>query len=104
MLSGKDSRLARLYLNLNLRGTQVFAHQINLYIHAMKERYLRVPENLISELRLLLRSIAILSKGYLPPQLFSPTDIVKISQAALNMVKQGHPDYVFSYTTSFQLL
>ena len=48
----------------------------------MRERYLRVPENLISELRLLLRSIAILSRGYLPPQLFSPTDIVRISQAA----------------------
>ena len=96
MLTGKDSRLASLYLNLNLRGTQVFAHQVNMYVHAMKERYLRVPENLINELRLLLRSIAILSKGYLPPQLFSPTDIVRISQAALNMVKQGHPDYVLA--------
>ena len=96
MLTGKDSRLASLYLNLNLRGTQVYAHQVNMYVHAMKERYLRVPENLINELRLLLRSIAILSKGYLPPQLFSPTDIVRISQAALNMVKQGHPDYVLA--------
>ena len=96
MLNGKDSRLASLYLKLNLRGTQVYAHQLTLYINAMKERYLRVPENLISELRLLLRSIAILSQGYLPPQLFSPTDIVRISQAALNMVKQGHPDYVLA--------
>ena len=51
MLNGKDSRLASLYLNLNLRGTQVYAHQLNIYINAMKERYLRVPENLISELR-----------------------------------------------------
>ena len=67
-----------------------------MYVNAMKERYLRVPENLISELRLLLRSIAILSRGYLPPQLFSPTDIVRISQAALQMVKQGHPDYVLA--------
>ena len=88
MLNGKDSRLASLYLNLNLRGTQVYAHQLNMYINAMKERYLRVPENLISELRLLLRSIAILSKGYLPPQLFSPTDIVKISQAALKWLNR----------------
>ena len=62
----------------------------------MRERYLRVPENLISELRLLLRSIAILSRGYLPPQLFSPTDIVRISQAALAMIKNKHPDYVLA--------
>ena len=96
VLSGKDLRLASLYLNLNLRGTEIYSHQLNLYIHSMKERYLRVPENLISELRLLLRSIAILSRGYLPPQLFSPTDIVRISQAALKMVKQGHPDYVLA--------
>ena len=96
MLNGRDSRLASLYLRLNYRGTQIYAHQLNMYTNAMKERYLRVPENLISELRLLLRSIAILSKGYLPPQLFSPTDIVKISQAALTMVKQAHPDYVLA--------
>ena len=64
MLTGKDSRLASLYLNLNLRGTQVFADQVNMYVHAMRERYLRVPENLINEPRLLLRSIAI--KGLIP--------------------------------------
>ena len=96
MLNGRDSKLASLYLRYNYRGTQIYAHQLNMYTNAMKERYLRVPENLISELRLLLRSIAILSRGYLPPQLFSPTDIVRISQAALQMVKQEHPDYVLA--------
>ena len=43
-----------------------------------------------------LRSIATLSKGYLPPQLFSPTDLVKISKAALQMVQKRHPDYVLA--------
>ena len=62
----------------------------------MRERYLRTPENLIYELRLLLRSIAILSKGYLPPQLFSPTDLVKISVEALHMIQKKHPDYVLA--------
>ena len=67
-----------------------------MYMQAMRERYLRVPENLISELRLLFRSIAILSRGYLPPQLFLRTDIVRISQAALSMIKHKHPDYVLA--------
>ena len=62
----------------------------------MRERYLRTPENLIYELRLLLRSIAILSKGYLPPQLFSPTDLVKISVEALHMIQKKHLDYVLA--------
>ena len=47
------------------RGIEIYSHQVNLYVQALRERYLRTPENLIYELRLLLRSIAIMSKGYL---------------------------------------
>ena len=96
IITGKDPTTARNFLKNNLRGTEIFSHQVQMYMQAMRERYLRVPENLISELRLLLRSIAILSGGYLPPQLFSPTDIVRISQAALSMIKNKHPDYVLA--------
>ena len=96
VITGKDPTTARNFLKNNLRGTEIFSHQVQMYMQAMRERYLRVPENLISELRLLLRSIAILSRGYLPPQLFSPTDIVRISQAALSMIKNKHPDYVLA--------
>ena len=93
MLNGKFRLIANRYLE-NYRGTEIYAHQVFMYVQAMTERYIRVPENLIHELRLLLRSIAILSKGYLPPQLFTPTDIVKISQDALKLVQKRHPDYV----------
>ena len=96
IITGKDPTTARNFLKNNLRGTEIFSHQVQMYMQAMRERYLRVPENLISERRLLLRSIAILSRGYLPPQLFSPTDIVRISQAALSMIKNKHPDYVLA--------
>ena len=96
IITGKNPTTARNLLKNNVRGTEIFSHQVQMYMQAMRERYLRVPENLISELRLLLRSIAILSRGYLPPQLFSPTDIVRISQAALSMIKNKHPDYVLA--------
>ena len=96
IITGKDPTTARNFLKNNLRGTEIFSHQVQMYMQAMRERYLRVPENLINELRLLLRSIAILSRGYLPPQLFSPTDIVRISQAALSMIKNKHLDYVLA--------
>ena len=96
IITGKDPTTARNFPKNNVRGTEIFSYQVQMYIQAMTERYLRVPENLISELRLLLRSIAILSRGYLPPQLFSPTDIVRISQAALSMIKNKHPDYVLA--------
>ena len=96
IITGQDPNAAKNYLKDTMRGTEIFSHQVQMYMQAMRERYLRVPENLINELRLLLRSIAILSRGYLPPQLFSPTDIVRISQAALSMIKNKHPDYVLA--------
>ena len=95
MLNGKVRGIMDKYLKEN-KGYEIYSHQINLYVQAMRERYLRMPENLINELRLLLRSIATLSKGYLPSQLFSPTDLVKISKAALQMVQKRHPDYVLA--------
>ena len=67
-----------------------------MYVQAKTEIYIRVPENIIHELRLLLGSIAILSKGYLPRQLFTPTDFVKISQDVLKLVQKRHPDYVLA--------
>ena len=96
IITGKDPATTRNYLKNTIRGTEIFSNQVQMYMQAMRERYLRDPENLISELRLLLRSIAILSRGYLPPQLFSQTDIVRISQAALAMIKNKHPDYVLA--------
>ena len=96
IITGQDPNAAKNYLKDTMRGTEIFSHQVQMYMQAMRERYLRVPENLINELKLLLRSIVILSRGYLPPQLFSPTDIVRISQAALLMIKNKHPDYVLA--------
>ena len=48
-------------------GPTMYSHMIQLYIANLREKYLRLYEALEIELRLLLRSIAILSKGYLPP-------------------------------------
>ena len=95
MLNGQSHKTMMKYVTEG-RGIDIYAHQVNLYVQAMRERYFRIPENLIAEVRLLLRSIAILSKRYLPPQLFSPTDLVKISLAVLSMVQKRHPDYVLA--------
>ena len=69
---------------------------MHLYIGNLREKYIRLYEALETELRLLLRSIAILSKGYLPPQLFPPRTLVEISQKAIAMIKNQNPDYVLA--------
>ena len=62
----------------------------------LREKYIRLYEALETELRLLLRSIAILSKGYLPQQLFPSKTLVEISQKAIAMIKTQNPDYVLA--------
>ena len=50
-------------------GPVLYSHLTQLYIQSLREKYIRLYEVLVTEVKLLLRSIAILSKGYLPPQL-----------------------------------
>ena len=47
-------------------GPAMYSHIMHLYIGNLREKYIRLYEALETELRLLLRSIAILSKGYFP--------------------------------------
>ena len=79
-----------------LNGPILYSHLSQLYIQSLREKYIRLYEALVRELKLLLRSIAILSKGYLPPQLFPPTTLVDISQKAIAMIKSKNPDYVLA--------
>ena len=50
----------------------------------------------MSELRLLLQSIAVLSRGYLPAHLFPPSSLPEISNQAITMIKKVNPDYVLA--------
>ena len=109
MLDSLDNRTSYLeeVLEMNIKewtdrffdmdhGSVMYTHMMHLYIGNLREKYIRLYEALHTELRLLLRSIAILSKGYLPPQLFPPTTLVEISQKAINMIKTKNPDYVLA--------
>ena len=78
------------------QGTAMYSHMTQLYMESIKEKHIRLYETLVTELRLLLRSIAILSKGYLPPHLFPLTTLVQISQQAIAMMKIKNPDYVLA--------
>ena len=79
-------------------GPLVYSHLTQLYLASLREKYIRLYEALDTELKLLLRSIAILSKGYLPPQLFPPSTLVGISQKSLAMIQAKNPGYVLALT------
>ena len=70
-----------------------FIHKLNLYVHSMLERQIRLYEWLLCHLQDLLDSIGILSTGHLPPLLLPPTVLQNITANAIEMVCKTHPDY-----------
>ena len=91
-----NSRDIAKYMIDTVTGPVLYSHLTQLYIQSLREKYIRLYETLVTEVKLLLRSIAILSKGYLPPQLFPPTTLVEISHRAITMIKHRNPDYVLA--------
>ena len=73
-----------------------FIHKLNLYVHSMLERQIRLYEWLLHHLQDLLDSIGILSTGHLPPELFPPTVLQNATANAIEMVCKTHPDYVLA--------
>ena len=77
-------------------GRMTFMHKLNLYVHSVLERQIRLYEWLLQHLEELLDSIGIVGTGHLPPLLFPPTVLKNITDNAINLVHKLHPDYVLA--------
>ena len=73
-----------------------FIHKLNLYVHGVLERQIRLYEWLLHHLQDLLDSIGILSTGHLPLLLFPPTVLQNITANAIQMVCKMYPDYALA--------
>ena len=62
----------------------------------VQETQLRLYDELECVLREFLSAVGILSKGYLPASLFTPTVLHRITSGALKMVQRTNPDYIFT--------
>ena len=80
----------------DVTGRMTFMHKLNLYVHSVLERQIRLYEWLLQHSEELLDSIGILSTGHLPPLLFPPTVLRNITNNAINLVHKLHPDYVLA--------
>ena len=72
-------------------GRMMFIHKLNLYVHSMLERQIRLYDWLLCHLQDLLDSIGILSTGHLPP-----TVLQNVTANAIEMVRKTHPDYALA--------
>ena len=97
LLTGKDLfTLQVAYMHTDISGRMTFIHKMNLYVHSVLERQIRLYEWLLGNLKDLLNAKGILSTGHLPPYLFPPTVLENITTNALVMVVKTHPNFVLA--------
>ena len=94
LLTGQDLQMLQVaHMAPDVISRMTFIHKLNLYVHSMLERQIRLYEWLLHHLQDLLDSIGILSTGHLPPELFPPTVLQNVTANAIEMVCKTHPDY-----------
>ena len=97
LLTGKDLfTLQMAHMLPDVTGRMTFMHKLNLYVHSVLERQIRLYEWLLRHLKDLLDAFGIFSTGHLPPLLFPPTTLQNITTSALLMVHKSHPNYVLA--------
>ena len=77
----------------NAHSVQHYVTNALLYLHTIKEKYIAVYNEFITQLHIYAKAIRILVKGYLPISLITPYKLQEI----LNLVKEtlikSNPDY-----------
>ena len=97
LLTGQDLHTLQVgHMVPKVIGRMMFIHKLNLYVHSMLERQIRLYKWLLCHLQDLLDSIGILSTGHLPPELFPPTVLQNVTANAIEMVHKTHPDYTLA--------
>ena len=92
IVTGQLSKWPDLYLT-NAQGAALFSYQVQLYIQMIAERHSALYEPLVYEARQLLKAIAKLSKGYLPPEIFGPHKLSEILAQVETAISRSHPGF-----------
>ena len=97
LLTGQDLQTLQVaHMAPDVIGRMTFNHKLNLYVHSMLERQIRLYEWLLHHLQDLRDSIGIRSTRHLPPELFPPTVLQNVTANTIEMVHKTHPDYTLA--------
>lgn len=95
LLQGNDENWPKTLLS-NTHGVALYGNHLQLFFQQLENGQITVYQELINSAKALLKSIAQLSKGYLPPEIFTMTRMRNITDTVLNMVQKTHPEYVLA--------
>ena len=90
-LAGKLNQLNQYYSNEE--GMHIFAINSMLFLTTVREKYVKMYERFIEELKTYSKAIRILSKGYLPMYLLPPPKLESILREVRKAITKLHKDY-----------
>ena len=80
-------------LYTNALGIQQYAFNSLLFLRVVQDKYISLYKELITQLRSYVSAIRILTKGYLPTTLITPSKLQDILAEVTKSLQQTNPDY-----------
>ena len=74
-------------------GIQHYAINSMLYMRTIKDKYMEIYHEFISQLHIYTKAVRILAKGYLPISLITPLKLQEILHSVKGMLTKTNPDY-----------
>ena len=92
LFAGKLSSWDTWYLNKD--GIGHYSINSLLYLRMIREKYVQMYKEFISQLHMYEKVIRILSKGYLPISLLPPSKLQEILRKVKKAIQKMNPDYI----------
>ena len=74
-------------------NTQEYAIDSSLYLRTVRDKYVEMYKEFITQLRIHTKAIRILAKGYLPISLITPLKLKEILNTLRTTVRKTNPDH-----------
>ena len=94
LFAGEHNPAMLRLLYMNALGIQQYAFNSLLFLRVVQDKYISLYEELITQLRSYVSTIRILTKGYLPTTLITPSKLQEILAEVTKSLQQTNPDYV----------
>ena len=85
-------------------GIQHYAVNSMLYLRTIKDKYIEIYNEFISQLHIYTKAVRILAKDYLPISLMTPLKLQEIIDSVKEIVIKTNPDYNIVYKPIMAIL
>ena len=93
LFAGKHNPAIFILLYMNALGVQQYAFNSLLFLRGVQDKYISSYKELITQLKSYVSAIRILTKGYLPTTLITPSKLQGIFAEVTKSLQQTKPDY-----------